>query len=235
MLLQNLPRKSQEYLVEFDPSIRIDEMWIDAQTLQLFKHGREEITLSANVAVPLAKKARPASLAFCHHCKMSKPLQQMAQCRYYGGPGMPEKVTEGGVVAYNVEAYNEPAIELCMQARFNMKRAPIQPERCERHFCHTCLMYQYGIDRQACSRNDFFCPFCKGVCVCTRCSRQDQITKMRCHMFALGGDLTHLCDSESPLDRYIGQNWVRVEGLMHRAEEAPRALPEPEPEVGIEA
>jgi hypothetical protein len=58
-----------------------------------------------------------------------------------------------------------------MQARFGRKRTPVVSEKCERHFCHTCLMYQYGIDKPMWSKHDWFCPFCKGVCVCTRCSR----------------------------------------------------------------
>jgi len=61
---------------------------------------------------------------------------------------MPEKVTEAGVVAYNIEAYNLAAInfiekEATWAQTGKSKNHEAEIERCERHYCYNCLNYNY--------------------------------------------------------------------------------------------
>ena len=54
---------------------------------------------------------------------------------------------------------------------------------CNRKFCKYCLKQSYegGFDKNG------LCPFCQGVCFCTRCSRQEMITKIKSIFLLLGG------------------------------------------------
>lgn len=59
---------------------------------------------------------------------------------------------------------------------------------CDRKFCRYCLRQNYddGLDKNG------LCPFCQGVCFCTRCARNDMIIRLKSMLLLLGGDLQKL-------------------------------------------
>ena len=71
-------QNEMEFLVQFDESINLAPMWIDASTLLLFRQNREEITyfpiqdLRRRGGVHRAVQKRVENTeryGFCHHCK----------------------------------------------------------------------------------------------------------------------------------------------------------------------
>ena len=64
---------------------------------------------------------------------------------------------------------------------------------CNRQFCSFCLKTQYEANFiECCLDKSWICPFCQGVCFCTRCLRQDTMTQLKAYFIALGGDLASL-------------------------------------------
>lgn len=59
---------------------------------------------------------------------------------------------------------------------------------CDRKFCRYCIRqnYEEGIDKNG------LCPFCQGVCFCTRCARNDMIVRLKSMLLLLGGDIHKL-------------------------------------------
>lgn len=57
---------------------------------------------------------------------------------------------------------------------------------CGRKYCFSCLKDAYGQEN---IRENGLCPFCLGVCVCTRCLRNEKIAKFKTMYSMLGGDL----------------------------------------------
>lgn len=57
---------------------------------------------------------------------------------------------------------------------------------CNRKFCRFCLRQNYddGLDKNG------LCPFCRGVCFCTRCSRNDMIVRLKSIYLLLGGQVS---------------------------------------------
>lgn len=79
---------------------------------------------------------------------------------------------------------------------------------CNRKFCSFCLKTQYELVFADCYKNkEWICPFCQGVCFCTRCLRQDTMTQLKAYFISLGGDLSILNDSESLFDQIILNNF----------------------------
>ena len=64
---------------------------------------------------------------------------------------------------------------------------------CTRKFCSFCLKTNYEENFSHCyNNNQWICPFCQGVCFCTRCLRQDTMTQLKAYFIALGGELNFL-------------------------------------------
>ena len=63
---------------------------------------------------------------------------------------------------------------------------------CNRKFCKYCLRQNYedGLDKNG------LCPFCQGVCFCTRCARNDMITRLKSIYLLLGGQMTKFTDDK---------------------------------------
>lgn len=58
---------------------------------------------------------------------------------------------------------------------------------CLRKYCRTCLKQSYEqVDKNG------LCAFCQGVCFCTRCLRNDMITKLKTIFSQFGGDVCEL-------------------------------------------
>lgn len=80
---------------------------------------------------------------------------------------------------------------------------------CNRQFCSFCLKTQYEANFiDCCKDKSWICPFCQGVCFCTRCLRQDTMTQLKAYFIALGGDLGSLLNGSTSLfDSMILQNF----------------------------
>lgn len=61
----------------------------------------------------------------------------------------------------------------------------IEEYACNRKFCKFCLRQNYedGLDKNG------LCPFCQGICFCTRCSRNDMIVRLKGIYLLLGGQM----------------------------------------------
>ncbi len=59
----------------------------------------------------------------------------------------------------------------------------------------------------------------KGVCYCSRCMRQDQITKLKALNMSLGGLDRQWPEEENPLDQFAAENIDNTERIL--------AVPEP--------
>ena len=134
----------------------------------------------------------PDSFSFCHQCKQRLPSKMVVKCRYNRGPAEPERCNEAGVLIYNVEAYNMASIQTILNKTLKKKNSKLI-DCCQRSFCILCLQHNYdSFSYDEIKKPDWYCPFCKGICSCTRCMRQDQLTKMRAHLFSMGGSLEYL-------------------------------------------
>ena len=96
---------------------------------------------------------------------------------------------------------------------------------CTRLFCSFCLKTNYDIIISH-ARKDrrWICPYCQGICYCTRCLRQDQLNKLRKLLYTLNGSLQHLSDSPSVLDNVIADNWHNISQVMFYEEEPAPSL-----------
>lgn len=82
-------------------------------------------------------------------------------------------------------------------------------------YCGSCLNYQYQENISNCQKDPgWLCPYCRGICFCTRCNRQDELTKFRALMFINDRSLDNLSGSESILDQLIADNWRRMKCLI---------------------
>lgn len=69
-------------------------------------------------------------------------------------------------------------------------------KECGRFFCHFCLKGSYDtIVDEVKTKKDWLCPYCTGVCFCSRCTRFDKILKLIGLYVSLGGELNELYDN----------------------------------------
>jgi len=61
---------------------------------------------------------------------------------------------------------------------------------CGRKYCFSCLKDNYGRDWM--KLNNGICPFCEGICSCTRCMRNEKMNKLKAFFISLGGDINNL-------------------------------------------
>lgn len=74
---------------------------------------------------------------------------------------------------------------------------------CGRKFCKTCLKQNYDFNNgEIITKIDWVCPFCLGTCYCTRCLRNDMITRLKGVFIILGGDLVDI-SRESLYDTFL--------------------------------
>lgn len=70
------------------------------------------------------------------------------------------------------------------------------PKECQRFFCHFCLRGSYdAMVDEVKNKKDWQCPYCTGVCFCSRCTRFDKILKLIGFYVSLGGELNELYDT----------------------------------------
>lgn len=58
---------------------------------------------------------------------------------------------------------------------------------CQRKYCKFCLRQNYDA-----LEGSNMCPFCQGICFCSRCLRNDNIMKLKTMYALLGGDVVKL-------------------------------------------
>ena len=62
---------------------------------------------------------------------------------------------------------------------------------CGRKYCFSCLKDSYSHEN---IKENGLCPFCLGVCICTRCLRNEKIAKFKNMYSMLGGDVAKMQD-----------------------------------------
>jgi hypothetical protein len=132
---------------------------------------------------------------YCHHCKQFKANYIMSKCQYNSkkhGLMMPALSIINGVQIHNVEPqYDEiiKAILIKKHIRDKKKRKTLEENIkhcCNKYYCSFCLKNYYDISLDFSKYNkDWICPFCTGNCFCSRCMRQDQLTKIRAYIISL--------------------------------------------------
>jgi len=174
-------------------------------------------------------------LGFCHHCKQVKNKYLLARCNYNSdkmGHTVPASYTVRDVKIYNsknlspliavVDISNKASLNHLikdnLQRHHNVNTKGSQKAGlvlddedfvCNRQFCSFCLKTQYEANFiECCKDKSWICPFCQGVCFCTRCLRQDTMTQLKAYFIALGGDLVSLLNgSDSIFDQMILSNF----------------------------
>lgn len=74
---------------------------------------------------------------------------------------------------------------------------------CEREYCRICLKQNYDFNLfEILGKNDWICPFCQGICFCTRCLRNILLTKLKGMYIFYGGNCSEI-SNESLFEKYI--------------------------------
>ena len=128
-------------------------------------------------------------MGFCHHCKQSKTTYIMARCNYKSqvhGLLLPYHQEINGISVPNVEPHNTELVNhfILNKTILDKKKKKSYQDQvenvCDKQFCSFCLKNYYEIflpDAQ--NDKDWICPYCKGHCFCSRCIRQEQLTRVR--------------------------------------------------------
>jgi hypothetical protein len=85
---------------------------------------------------------------------------------------------------------------------------------CGRKYCASCLKDTYAHENIS---EHGLCPFCLGVCICTRCLRNEKIAKFKNMYSLLGGDLTRIQEKSD-----LEQLPVRAEEQVVRGRGRPK-------------
>eukprot|EP00347_Sterkiella_histriomuscorum_P007486 403348735 len=200
--------KGYKYLIEFDPSLKLDDQWVTDQELHYLNILREDMNISIRQSsqrkFKKLKKAQEQDLkrrqerqqtfeeeimGFCHHCKQYKVTYILAKCNYKSqvhGLLLPLNqevncLTIPNVEPQNTELVNHYILDKTILDKKKKKQYVDQVENnCNRQFCSFCLKNIYDVYLiEAQNNKDWICPCCKGNCYCTRCLRQDQLTRVR--------------------------------------------------------
>jgi len=91
----------------------------------------------------------------------------------------------------------------------NQKAPACIDYECQRKFCTFCLRTNYEDKIEDIMKNkNWHCHHCTGICMCTRCLRQDFITQLKAYLMSLGGNLNVLSEqSNSVFDQLILKNF----------------------------
>ncbi|KRX08133.1 hypothetical protein PPERSA_01678 [Pseudocohnilembus persalinus] len=129
----------------------------------------------------------------CHHCKQFIQSKHLVKCNYssqkYGLPILNQQVPDP-FLSYHLDLDAIPK-----KLKYGSNQAYIFQNNdyiCLRQFCKTCLKTNYDVNLQEIDLHDFLCPVCNGTCFCSRCLRQDMISKIKGMYILLGGELSLL-------------------------------------------
>ena len=134
----------------------------------------------------------------------------MAHCRYNSlqhGLLMPVTQTVNGLQLFNIEPRQTSLVNhLILRKVITDKKKRTQHEQsleymCSKQFCSFCLKNFYEIVIQDAQKNqNWICPHCTGQCFCSRCMRQDQMTKVRAYLLSISGKQIEEHCLQSPSD-----------------------------------
>lgn len=152
-------------------------------------------------------------LEFCHHCLQLKQTQIHVRCRYQSSRQRviyPAASHVNGVKIYNAEMHTPNMCDsLVLKSLVKDKKRrhnfeEVLDVRCPRQYCSFCLKNFYDINF-ASVRNDsnWNCPYCVGLCFCSRCRRQDQLTTVRGYLISL--NLRELANNPLQADKVFTQ------------------------------
>lgn len=98
---------------------------------------------------------------------------------------------------------------------------------CGRKYCRYCLKnYDDGKEKSS-----GLCPYCRGICYCTRCARNDMMVRLKSMYILMGGDISRL-QRNSIFERYYGA--AEEEAMDLRNKEREREVPKtPRKSVGV--
>lgn len=98
---------------------------------------------------------------------------------------------------------------------------------CGRKYCRYCLKnYDDGKEKSS-----GLCPYCRGICYCTRCARNDMMVRLKSMYILMGGDINRL-QRNSIFERYYGA--AQEEPLDLRSSEREREVARtPRKSVGV--
>ena len=152
----------------------------------------------------------PEPKGFCHHCKQLKSSYILAKCRYnsrrhqYATPNIQDV---NGVQVYNIDPNITEFVHFLSKIKQKDSRGearPPEPKKelcCDRLFCSFYLKTYYDqMVNKAKQQSNWTCPYCNGICNCTRCLRQDSLTKLRALYISINGDMEQLEESPSVFD-----------------------------------
>ena len=187
----------------------------------------------------ISKAEKDEDYGFWHQCKQRKPKIILAKCSYNSaayGHAIPSFINCKNIKAFNVEPYNTQSINYVIKTQLpdsRRRKDDISPKNenfeyheCNRTYCSFWLKFHYDLALSDCKKN-WICPFCQGICHWSRCSRQDQLVKMKALLYSEGGNLDHLFDSRNKIHQIIAENWVRSEKWMYKTDEENFRPPSP--------
>lgn len=131
----------------------------------------------------------------CHHCKQFKKKVIFAKCNYLSSRHKliyPASTHVNGVKIYNTEGHRIKMMDCLTLKKLvkDKKRRRTYEEQlaiaCGKHYCSLCLknFYDTSVEEIHCNP-EWICPYCTGTCFCTRCLRQEQMTKATAYLISL--------------------------------------------------
>jgi hypothetical protein len=138
---------------------------------------------------------------YCHHCKQRKPGEIMIQCKAhtFGDKQCHRPIKLFHVNGTSIIRKNRNLIIKNYtgdtQEYVDLTQRDEKKSTCKRFFCHFCLRGSYDtlIDNIK-DKKDWICPYCQGICFCSRCTRHDKMLKLIGLYLSLGGDVNILYD-----------------------------------------
>lgn len=126
----------------------------------------------------------------------------MVKCTYDSklhGIASPNTIVINGVCVPNIDPLNKVAV--------SWQEGKKKKYWCDRFYCRLCLKYSYETPP---TPKTWLCPYCWGVCHCSRCLWQDQLNRLWALMFSLEERVDL---EQNSLNRLIESNWEVMKKL----------------------
>lgn len=213
-----LNKKTNDYLIHFDPTENIPAVLINKTDFEHLISYRDSFycpsiteAFSKNeVIIPHPNKKHNdgsytignyclPSYNMCHHCKILKPNEDLFKCQT---PLQKDKILKDIkiIFIYQSIALIKEKVYFLHNFYGNIKDLindyfssdKYEIHQCEKYYCENCLKNIYDFDIDELLNQAFICPSCKNNCTCSRCLRQEELTKIIGAYISLGGDLDKL-------------------------------------------
>jgi len=179
----------------------------------------------SNVFYKEQMQLKANQLELCHHCKYLFPKEFTYGCNYHSSKmgyfTSNTNLTQGATSLLKEMEHNE---SLPYLYKWNEEKSEYI---CERKYCASCLKSNYDINIHSMrSDHNWLCPFCKGVCFCSRCLRNDQINKLAQVYLDIGGD-PRTITKESSLRNILWKTIKRIPEPIEEEGDHLLTLPRP--------